>query len=89
MLNISNTKTRGNVSKHCLFPQTATTNSQDLGTRDYIIMSTSRTKSELVNLNISSSCALVKFLADVIKSLIKIAYRKKSLFRLIIGCSLC
>jgi hypothetical protein len=34
MLSISNTKTRGIVSKHCLFPQTATANSQDLGTQD-------------------------------------------------------
>lgn len=68
MLNVSNPKTRVNVGRHCLFPQIATVDNQELGSVGYIGIATSKTKLELAPLNISSSSyALVKCLVTVIK----------------------
>lgn len=68
MINVSNTKTRINVGRHCLFPQIATVDNQELGSVGYVVIATSKTKPELVNLNSSSSSyALVKCFVTVIK----------------------
>lgn len=51
VLNVSNAKTRVNVGRHCLFPQIAMVDNQELGSVGYVVIATSKTKSELAHLN--------------------------------------